>query len=133
MLFLLGLLHLYWCFGGSWYRETATPVIDGRPTARPSAAAFAAVAAGLWAASFLVFSRIVPPARWAVHGTSGTWLWGCAALFAFRAVGDFRLIGFFCRRADTAWRDRERRLVAPLCLLLALGFVRLAILPPGPA
>jgi len=132
-LFLLGLLHLYWCLGGSWRRETATPTVDGRPTARPSTASFAAVAAGLWAAAFLAFSRIAPFGRWDVHGATAPWLWGCAALFAFRAIGDFRLIGFFCRRADAACRDRERRLVAALCLFLALGFFRLAILPPGPA
>jgi len=50
--------------------------------------------------------------------------WGCfglALLLLLRAIGDFRLVGFFktVRGSRFAWLDSA--LYSPLCLALALG------------
>ena len=50
-----------------------------------------------------------------------------AAIFALRAVGDFRLVGFFKRRSESAFARWDTRLYSPLCALLAAGFASLAV------
>ena len=54
-----------------------------------------------------------------------TWLrWLCSALavaMAARAVGDFRLVGFFKRVRGTRFARLDTMLFTPLCLLLAAG------------
>ena len=128
-LFILGLLHLYWGAGGMRYREFATPRVNGKPTAQPSRLSFIAMALGLWTAGLTVVFRAVDFGGRGLHGTTASWHWIFAGLFAFRAIGDFRLIGFFCRRADASYLEIERKFIAPLCLLLAIGFVRMGLLP----
>ena len=121
-------LHIYWAFGGRWGWGAAIPQIDGRPAFSPSRLATLVVALGLAAAAVLplvrtgVFPFPVPPwlSQW-----SAVFL---AALFFIRAVGDFRLVGFFKRVRGTSFAIWDTRLFSPLCLLLAAGFARVAAL-----
>ena len=43
-----------------------------------------------------------------------------AAVFALRAVGDFRCVGFFKRVKDTPFAVWDSRLFSPLCGILSL-------------
>jgi hypothetical protein len=124
----LSALHIYWAFGGRWGWGAAIPQIDGRPAFTPSRFATLLVALGLAAAAALPLVRTgtfpfpIPPwlAQW-----SAVLL---ALIFFIRAVGDFRLIGFFKRVRGTHFAFWDTRLFSPLCLLLAAGFARVATL-----
>ena len=121
-------LHIYWAFGGRWGWGAAIPQIDGRPAFSPSRLATLVVALGLAAAAVLPLIRTgvapfsVPPwlSQW-----SAVFL---AFVFFIRAVGDFRLVGFFKRVRGTPFAIWDTRLFSPLCLLLAAGFARVAAL-----
>ncbi len=121
-------LHIYWAFGGRWGWGAAIPQIDGRPAFSPSRLATLVVALALAAAAVLPLVRTgvvpfpVPPwlSQW-----SAVFL---AFIFFIRAVGDFRLVGFFKRVRGTPFAIWHTRLFSPLCLLLAAGFARVAAL-----
>src|SRR5215831_1272777 len=103
ILFLLSGIHLYWAAGGGAGRGAAIPDIGGRPAIHPGPLACMTVALLLGAAALLLLGRAgalsLPVPRWVV--TSGAWTVG--AVFALRAVGDFRLFGLFRRVTGTAF------------------------------
>jgi hypothetical protein len=121
-------LHVYWALGGRWGWGTTIPQVDGRPAFTPSRFATLLVALGLAAAAVLPLVRTgafpfpVPPwlSQW-----SAVFL---AFVFFIRAVGDFRLVGFFKRVRGAPFAIWDTRLFSPLCLLLAAGFARVATL-----
>ena len=119
-------LHFYWALGGRWGWGTAIPQVDGRPAFTPSRFATLLVALGLAAAAALPLVRTgalplpVPPwlSQW-----SAVFL---AFVFFIRAVGDFRIVGFFKRVRGTPFAVWDTRLFSPLCLLLSAAFARVA-------
>ena len=118
---ILALVHTYWAFGGQAGSLAAVPEVHERPAFVPSAAATFAVAIGLVACAVLVAASagfIIA----AVPATSVTWL-AFALAFAMlaRAVGDFRLVGFFKRVRGTRFARLDSAVYAPLCLSLALA------------
>src|SRR5664279_3401138 len=125
-LFLLAGLHFYWAAGGTWGKHIAIPEVNGKPAFSPSristiAVAFALVGAACVAIlrGFFLFSSFPgSPAHWA----------SIAIGFAFllRAIGEFRLIGFFKRIRGTAFASWDTWLFSPLCLLIAFCFFFIA-------
>lgn len=117
----LALLHFYWVFGGRKGLYAAIPEIDGKPAFQPSVAATLVVAIGLTLCAFLL------------AGTSGlvsisvphsalSWLTRALALvLLLRAIGDFRLVGFFKRVRGSRFARLDTALYSPLCVLLAIG------------
>ena len=87
----------------------------------PSAGATLAVALGLALCGVLVaatagFVRIPVPSAWL------EWLsYVLAVVLLARAIGDFRLVGFFKRERGTRFARLDSMAFAPLCLLLAAG------------
>jgi TolB protein len=129
----LGLLHVYWALGGGRGKLSAVPEISGRPAFRPSASATISVAVALFAAAFIVAAS----AGW-VHipiskRVLSVPMFGMAFVFFARAVGEFRLIGFFKRVRGTAFARRDSFLYSPLCLLLAAAVFILALASNGVA
>ena len=127
VLTLLALLHVYWGFGGRSGWLAALPEVDGEPAFVPSALASFAVAACLAAAALVaaatggLLSLGWPPSpflRWACYAV--------AAVFALRAVGDFRWVGFSKRLRGTRFSRLDDLLYSPLCLLLASGLFAVA-------
>lgn len=119
ILLLLSGLHVYWAFGGRWGFEAAIPVVEGRPLFRPGPIAALVVAALLALAAVLVAGRLL----W--HSSSWAWafFWGScgvSTVFFVRAVGDFRLLGFFKRVRGTRFAELDSRVFSPLCLAIAL-------------
>lgn len=55
--------------------------------------------------------------------------WAIAIVFALRAVGDFRYVGFFKRARDTVFARHDTFVYSPLCLALAVLAVWLALGP----
>ena len=127
VLFALGVLHAYWVAGGGWGSGTTIPTRDGRPLFEPSRAATLLVAGLLVAAGFVVLGRLglwgaALPSWPFVAGT-----WTLVAVFLGRVVGDFRWVGVFKRVTGTPFAWWDTRLYVPLCLLLALGCLVVAL------
>ena len=121
-------LHVYWALGGRWGWGTAIPQVDGRPAFTPSRFATLVVALGLATAAILPLVRtgVLPfPVPRRLSQWSAVLL---AFIFFIRAIGDFRLVGFFKRVRGTPFAIWDTRLFSPLCLLLAAGFARVAAL-----
>ena len=123
ILLMLAGVHLYWAAGGKAGKGAAVPSANGRPLLRPSALSTAMVAVGLCVMAALLALRIgwldVP----ALPGSGvvvrvGAWL--IVAVFALRAIGDFRYVGFFKRIRDSGFARLDTLAYSPLCACLAL-------------
>jgi hypothetical protein len=123
MLLMLAGMHLYWAAGGKAGKGAAVPSASGRPLMRPSVLGTAMVAVGLCVMAALLALRIgwlnVPalPGNGVVIEV-GVWL--IAAVFALRAIGDFRYVGFFKRIRDSRFARLDTLAYSPLCACLAL-------------
>lgn len=123
----LSALHVYWALGGRRGWAQALPQVDDRPIFTPSRLATVLVAVGL------ALAALVPLVRAGILAAPApAWLSRAAAValalvFLLRAVGDFNLVGFFKRVRGTTFARWDTRLYSPLCLLLASGFVHVAL------
>jgi hypothetical protein len=127
----LASIHLFWALGGRSGKLAAVPEISGRPAFAPSATATFAVAAGLVACGLLVAASaglVGPP-------SPSAWVtWSAFALslaLLARAIGDFRLLGFFKRVRGTAFARLDSLVYAPLCLFLGVTVFYVAAVHRG--
>lgn len=116
----LSLLHLYWASGGRLGAGASVPTVGAKRVFDPSPLGTVLVAAALLVAMFIVLGRLgllggaIP--RWVFRwGTCGI-----AAIFLLRAVGDFKLLGFFKRASHTPFAYWDTWLFSPLCLVIAV-------------
>lgn len=114
VLLVLAAIHVYWAVGGTAGSNTVIPTRDGQPLFRPSRMTTLAVAILLSCVAEVIFNG---------HRL-GSWL--LAALFAARAVGEFRYVGFFKRVTGTPFAIWDTRLFSPLCVVIAAGCVAVA-------
>ncbi len=127
----LASLHIYWAAGGRAGWRGGVPEVDGRPAFVPSTAATVAVAIALLLCAALVAGAgglvslpiAAAPTRWLSFAL--------ALAFLLRAVGDFRLVGFFKRVRGTQFARLDSVLYSPLCLALAAGVFVVAWRIPG--
>jgi hypothetical protein len=108
----------------------AVPSVNGARVLNPSTAATVLVAVALAIAMLVVVGRL---------GFLGTvlpkWIFrlgtlGIGAVFLLRAIGDFRLVGFFKQINDTGFGYWDTWLFSPLCLFIAIVALVLGILEP---
>lgn len=122
-------LHLHWALGGRWGLRAAIPEKDGQPLFVPRPPSTLAAAAFLLLAAALVAMH----AGWlqprGPRSLSRDATWCLAAIFALRAVGEFRYVGLFKRVRGTRFARYDTLLYSPLCLLLALALLWLARRP----
>jgi len=122
----LALLHLYWAAGERRGFEAAVPrLADGVPAFTPSRAMTACVAIALLACAAVVWAN--GDARGAMLQPIPRWL--CSALgvvMLLRAVGDFRLVGFFKRLRHSRFARLDTRYYSPLCLTLGIACLWIA-------
>ena len=117
----LASVHVYWAFGGRFAKVAAIPELRGAPSFVPGRIATLLVALSLFSCAALVGAAsgfIETP----VPAVAIQWsCFGLALLLLLRAIGDFRLVGFFktVRGSRFAWLDSA--LYSPLCLALAVG------------
>ena len=120
VLAVLSLFHIYWAIGGRMGSGATVPVVGGRQTFHPSPLGTMLVAAALLLAMFTILGqtgllgRAIP--KWIFRWGTG----GIASIFFLRAVGEFRLVGFFKRASDTRFAYWDTWLFSPLCLLIAV-------------
>jgi hypothetical protein len=128
---LLGLFHVYWAAGGRFGSAAGVPTVNGARVFNPSTAGTLLVAAALFCAMLVILGQInllgeaIPKwiFRWA------TLVIG--VLFFLRAIGEFRLVGFFKRASDTPFAFWDTWLFSPLCLLIAVTALLLAYKNPA--
>ncbi len=121
-------LHVFWAFSRTTIGGGVIPTENGEPVFRPGRVATLAVAALLAAAAGVTIWR----GAWPDAGASWVPRVGImviAMAFAVRAVGDFRLVGFFKRVRGTPFARNDTLLFSPLCTAisalawwLALGY-----------
>ena len=122
----LSLVHFYWAVGGDSGEFAAVPEVSGRPAFVPSVGATLFVAFGLALCAILVAAtaglvRLPFPANWL------KWLsYSLSFVLLARAIGDFRLVGFFKRVRGTRFARLDSIVYAPLCLFLAAGVLYVA-------
>lgn len=116
----LGLWHVYWALGGVFAKAAAIPEVDGVPAFSPTRGVTALVGVVLFCFALLLVatSRVV-----SLPVPADVLSWLCyalaVALFA-RAVGEFRLVGFFKRVRGTRFSRLDTLVYSPLCLGLSL-------------
>ncbi|OQW61849.1 MAG: hypothetical protein A4S17_09145 [Proteobacteria bacterium HN_bin10] len=127
----LSLVHIYWLFGGGVGQLAAIPEIDGKIVFQPSALATFVVAIGL-ALCAVVIAGTAGILALPLSKTVLAWLTrGLAVVLLLRAIGDFRLVGFFKRIRDTRFARLDTVLYSPLCLALAIGSAVIGFVGPG--
>jgi hypothetical protein len=116
----LSLFHIYWALGGRLASGVTVPMVSGERAFNPSPLGTILVAAALLLAMLIILGQIgllgemIP--KWIFRwGTFGIGL-----IFFLRAIGEFRLVGFFKQASDTPFAYWDTRLFSPLCLLIAV-------------
>ncbi len=120
ILLALSALHAYWAAGGTFGKGATIPEQNGQPILKPSAVSTYFIAACLVLASALIAmcvdllpsAALGPLPRFATRAL--------AVIFAVRAIGDFRYVGFFKRVRGTRFARLDRAFYSPLCCVLAL-------------
>lgn len=127
--FLLSVLHISWAFGRTWGFEESIPTTEeGEKVLSPSRKDSAIVGVGLLL--FAIFYRIkvgiipIDLPSWALSVAG----WVIPAIFLFRAMGDFKYIGFFKRVKETDFATNDTKYYSPLCLVLGLNGLYLELL-----
>jgi hypothetical protein len=120
-------LHFYWAAGGTTGASAAIPERGGRPAFSPAPQATALVALAFLAASAIVLARI---GAWGPASGSPSWVrlgtWCIGGAFLLRAIGDFRLVGFFKRVRGTRFADLDSTIYSPLSLGVGVAVLWLA-------
>jgi hypothetical protein len=119
-------IHVFWAFSGRLDGSAVIPTVDGAPTMRPGKSATLAVAGLLAAAAAVSLWR----GGWSAGGPA--WvprigIWIIAFVFAARAIGEFRYVGFFKKIRGTAFARNDTLYFAPLCLVISVLAVWLAV------
>ena len=119
---LISALHFYWAFGGAWASRAVLPErTDGTKLFIPGKFATILVASGLllFALIMLVNLRSAWQEIIGTHGIElATWL--IIIVFATRAMGDFKYIGFSKRIKYTVFARYDSYLYSPLCLFITV-------------
>ena len=125
----LGLIHIFWLAGGKWGLSQAIPADpDGVKVMQPGWSATLMVGLGLF--GFALFYGL---RSGMVDFLTPDWVlkyigWVIPGIFLFRAVGDFRYVGFFKRIRNTEFGRWDSRLFSPLCLAIAVVGITIQLL-----
>lgn len=127
---IIGMLHVFWAFDGSWGVNSAIPTEeDSRlPVLQPRM--FGTLFIGLlcFFASVLLLVQID---LLAFYKSSPLSKWLCIAggiIFLFRAIGEGNYIGFFKKIKHTKFAKLDTAFYSPLCLWISLIFLLVASL-----
>ena len=122
----LAALHVFWAFSSRAGLQGFVPTENGAPVFLPGRAASLAVATLLAIAAGISLWR----GAWPDAGASWIPRIGIvfiAVVFAARAVGDFRLVGFFKRVRGTPFARNDSFLFSPLCAAISALALWLAL------
>jgi hypothetical protein len=120
----LAAFHVYWAFGGRTGRVAAVPEVDGRALFSPSKTATLVVALLLALSAVIVVGGVD---AWEPRVLFEIGCAGIAAVLLVRSIGDRRYIGLFKRLKGTDFARRDTWIYSPLCLVLAIAAVTVAL------
>lgn len=123
---IIALFHIYWGMSGPNPNSATLPQINGAPAFVPSRLAGFAVAV-----AFLIAAAVVAIFVGAVDTPISKqllrWLLRLMSfIFLLRAIGDFRLVGFFKRIKESKFARLDTLYFSPLCVCMALGLFTIA-------
>jgi len=126
---LLSMLHFSWAIGGTWGFESALPTNEsGVKILIPRKLDCALVGIGLLALAAFYLSKsgfiVFNFPYWLTISVS----WIIPSIFIFRAIGDFKYVGFFKKVKHTKFSKLDTRYFSPLCLLIGLTGILIEIL-----
>jgi len=127
VLTIIATVHFYWATGGTVWKAGAIPSREGVPVLSPSPAITVLVGVALLAMAAVVASTAGLLPRFLPIGLLRSASTVLALIFAFRAVGEFRYVGFFKRVRGSIFAGRDTYLYSPLCLLLAVLIALVAL------
>jgi hypothetical protein len=122
----LSALHVYWAAGGKTPGAAVIPEVSGHRVFEPTRLTTVAVAVALACAALVVLAR---GGLFGLSFPAAPIAWACGLVgvaFVLRAVGEFRLVGFFKSVDGTQFAAMDTWLYSPLCLVLGLGALWLA-------
>lgn len=110
-------VHVYWAAGGRWGMGAVVPQrADGSPAFSPGPVATLGVAV----ACAVLAGLLLWPSFAAVPGWARIGLWVAMGVFALRAIGDGRQVGFSKSNRETAFAQADDAIYSPL--VVGLGF-----------
>jgi hypothetical protein len=125
----IGLLHVYWAFGGRWGGGAVIPQHEGGRAFVPGPVPTLAVAATVVAAGAVLLAE-AGLADWPVSDSLLRILaWCCAIVFALRVIGEFNYFGLFRKPRQTRFARMDACLFTPLCAFLSASFIWAIIAP----
>lgn len=116
----IALLHIYWALGGSASGMAAIPTVGGKPSFTPSAFGTAMVAAAFVMAMLVVLGQVGFLGAVIPHWIFRVGTFGISVIFLLRAIGEFRLVGFFKTLTGTPFASMDTWVYSPLCLGIAI-------------
>lgn len=118
----LSVVHIVWAFRGVSGSSAVIPSRGGVPVIQPGPVSTLAVAMGLAIAAYVALAAAgISP--WPVQAIPArTVSLALALLFAARATGEFRYVGFFKKVRGTRFARWDTRLFSPLCAVAGAGF-----------
>lgn len=121
----LSLLHISWALGSSWGFEDALPKNEeGKRMLNPKKTDSLIVGIGLllFGCFYLIKIGIIAIELPSFAMSIASWV--IPAIFLFRAIGDFRYVGFSKKVTNTTFAKKDTKFYAPLCLIIAsIGFI----------
>lgn len=123
---LLGGIHFYWAFGGTWGLQKALPQVPNVEKKfnvqwyHSAIVGFILLIIGVYYGSYLFIPNTIPTEIY-------KWLgWCIGLLFILRSIGDFNYVGFFKKVKTTTFAKYDSKLYSPLCLLIGCNAFLLA-------
>lgn len=121
LFFLLSLVHFYWTVGGRvWYEDVLPTNSSGLIRLNPSTPAGLIIAFGLL---FFAVTTLGNLGLFDKHIKRKYFRFGAlmiTIIFLLRAIGDFKLFGFFKTIRSTRFAVNDTQIFTPLCLFIAL-------------
>ena len=125
----LAIIHFNWAMGGKWGFDKALPTDEnGKRVLNPRKIDSVIVGAGLTLFGLFYLLQLD-----LLEYNAPSWIikygkWIVPAIFMFRAIGDFKYVGFFKRIQSTEFACLDSRLYSPLCLTIAIIGISIALL-----
>lgn len=121
VLFVIGVIHIYWLLGGRHGMSIAVPTKNYTSELlfkpRPVGTAAVAVLFFAGAAFILMFADIIPDIGPASLPSIATW--AIAIVFLARAVGEFHAVGLFKTIRNTHFARMDTYVYSPICLIVS--------------
>jgi len=129
---LISLLHFYWAFGGKRGSKAAIPDQFHERAFNESGSLKVKFATIIVALGLLVFAAITASHFGSLDlGISRKYIryatWAMAFIFTARAIGDFNIVGFFKKKRDGLFAEKDSSIYSPLCLYLGVSLLAILL------